>query len=136
AEAGILANADQDGDFPGLIRQAGQGRADLLLLPSSDWREIDPVHSRMTVFRAIENGSNLFRQTNLGLSLAADYNGRVLGETDHFRASDRSLVVQMPTSGVWTPYSAAGDMFSWLAAIGFLILLTLAMKANVRRSEP
>lgn len=125
-----------DGDFPGLIRQAGQGRADLLLLPSSDWREIDPVHSRMMVFRAIENGSNLFRQTNLGLSLAADYTGRVLGETDHFRASDRTLVVQMPTSGVWTPYSAAGDAFSWLAAIGFLILLTLAMKANVRRSEP
>jgi apolipoprotein N-acyltransferase len=36
-----------DGDFPSLSRQAGQAYADLMLISSNDWRQIDPWHTRI-----------------------------------------------------------------------------------------
>jgi apolipoprotein N-acyltransferase len=48
-----------DADFPGTIHQAGQAGADVLLVPGNDWREIDPLHTQMATFRAIENGFSL-----------------------------------------------------------------------------
>ena len=49
-----------DADFPEFIRQAGQGRADLLIVPANEWKDIKNVHVQMAAFRAIENGVPLF----------------------------------------------------------------------------
>lgn len=73
-----------DMDFPGYIRQAGRSRADLMIVPASDPDGIDPIHTRRAVYRAIENGFALVRQTNRGLSAATDHQGRVLASLDYF----------------------------------------------------
>lgn len=114
-----------DGDFPDLLAQAGALRTDILLVPSNDWRQLDPWHTQMASFRAIEQGLNLVRQTSLGLSAAFDYQGRQLGTMDHFHASDYAMVSEIPTQGRRTIYAAFGD---WLAFVcmGGLILLLLA----------
>jgi apolipoprotein N-acyltransferase len=62
-----------DADFPATLRQAGQAGADVMLVPSNDWREIDPFHTQMATFRAIENGYSLVRQTSRGLAMTVDY---------------------------------------------------------------
>ena len=67
-----------DADFPGTIRQAGQAGADMLLVPGNDWRAIDPYHTQMATFRAIENGFSLVRQASNGLAMTVDYEGNVL----------------------------------------------------------
>jgi apolipoprotein N-acyltransferase len=55
---GRLANVIcYDADFPSLLSQAGRARADIMLVPSNDWQEIDPYHTQLTTFRAIENGT-------------------------------------------------------------------------------
>ena len=59
-------------DYPVVVQQTGQNGTGLLINPSSDWLEIDPGHAQMAVFRAIENGMSLVRQTDLGLSIAVD----------------------------------------------------------------
>lgn len=44
-----------DMDYPATIQQAGQNGTGLLLIPSLDWFEIDPVHIHMAVFRTVMN---------------------------------------------------------------------------------
>ena len=116
-----------DADFPMNVQQAGKLGVGLILVPSYDWLTIDPVHTQMAVFRAIENGMSLVRQVNEGRSMAVDPYGRILAQTDFFGASDRTLVAQVPTTHVPTLYTAFGRWLDWLAPIGFLCLIGLAV---------
>jgi len=112
-----------DADYPTIIQQVGQNGTGLLLVPSSDWREIDPLHGHMAVFRAIENGTSLVRQTDNGLSIAVDAYGRVLAQTDFFGSTDRTMVAQVPVKHVATLYTAFGRWFEWVCLIGFLFVI-------------
>jgi len=122
-----------DMDFPTFLAQAGELGVDLLIVPSGDWREIDPFHTHMARFRAIEQGFNIARQVNRGLSVIADYQGRVVASMDHFTTSDRAMVGQVPTRGVHTIYSRVGDTFAWACTIGLLALVCLAVGRSGRR---
>ena len=116
-----------DADFPTTVRQAGRNGTDILLVPSNDRRELDPTHTQMAVFRAIENGVSLVRQASNGLSIATDPYGRVLAAVDHFTASEWVMVAQVPTQGVFTVYSVIGDLFGWLAVVGFVSIFIWAV---------
>jgi apolipoprotein N-acyltransferase len=120
-----------DGDYPALVRQAGDAGTDVLILPADDWREVAPLHARMAVFRALEQGTSLVRPTMNGLSLAADDRGRVLASMDHFTAADRVMVAQVPARGSRTLYARVGDAFAWAA---ILVLLALVARAVVART--
>lgn len=115
-----------DMDFPPLIRTVGREGADILFVPSSDWAAIDPVHTRMALFRGIENGCAVVRQTNKGLSAAADAQGRVLASSDFFDTADHVMMAQVPTHGVRTLYSRIGDLFAWLCCGALIALAVLA----------
>ena len=115
-----------DMDFPPLIRPAGREAADLLFAPSSDWAAIDPVHTRMALYRAIENGCAVVRQTNQGLSAAVDGQGRLLASSDFFRTADHVMVAQVPTRGVRTLYARIGDLFAWICCGALIALAVLA----------
>jgi apolipoprotein N-acyltransferase len=119
-----------DLDYPAVIQQTGQKGVGLLLVPSKDWFEIDPVHSHMAVFRAIENGMSLVRQTDTGLSIAVDPYGRVLAQTDFFGATDRTMVAQVPMRHVTTIYTLFGRWFEWLCLAGFLFVVAWALVAR------
>ena len=112
-----------DDAFPAPMRQAGRNGTDILMVPANDFREVDPLRTQMAVYRAIENGVSLVRQGSNGLSMATDPYGRVLGAMDHFTASDRVMVAQVPTKGVFTLYSVIGDLFGWLAVVGFVVIV-------------
>ena len=84
----------------------------------------------MAVFRAIENGMSVVRQTDRGLSIAVDPYGRVLAQTDFFGATDRTIVAQVPMEPVATIYSAFGRWLEWLAPIGLLFLVVWASIAR------
>jgi len=117
-----------DMDFPALLAQAGALGVDVLLVPSGDWREIDPFHTDMARYRAIEQGFNMIRQVNRGLSAAVDDQGRILASMDHFATVHRDLVAQVPTRGVRTVYSRVGDVFAWTCVAGALALVGLAAR--------
>jgi apolipoprotein N-acyltransferase len=113
-----------DMDFHELIRQAGRADADIMIAPSSDWKEIDPLHTHMALLRGIENGMTVIRQTHTGLSAAADHQGRVLSKMDHFTTvGDRAMVTQAPMRGVATIYAAIGDVFARACLVAFAFLL-------------
>ncbi len=115
-----------DADFPGTMRQAGQAGADIMLVPSNDWREIDPYHTQLITFRAIENGYSLVRQTSNGLAMTADYEGNVLGASDYFTTDPQVMVAYVPMQGVHTIYATIGDLFAWLSIAGLVVLIGVA----------
>jgi apolipoprotein N-acyltransferase len=117
-----------DADFPGLLAQAGTLQSDIVLDPANDWRAIDPWHTQMASFRAIEQGFNLVRQTSGGLSAAFDYQGRRLAAMDDYVANEHAMVSQVPTRGVRTLYSRIGDVFAWAALAGVAFLALLAVR--------
>ena len=125
-----------DADYPSMVRQAGQAGADLLFVPSDDWSAIDPSHAQNATFRAIEDGFSLVRQSSKGLSIAVDYEGRVLSASDYFTTDQQVMVAYVPMHGVHTIYATIGDLFAWLCIIGLLTLTGLAIMQNRRRSSP
>jgi apolipoprotein N-acyltransferase len=117
-----------DLDFPPLMRQVGRSAADAIMAPASDWREIDPLHAEMAVFRGIENGASLVRATRRGLSIATDPYGRRIGALDFFSAADRTLIANIPDHGVRTIYAVIGDLFDWLGVIGLAGIILAAVR--------
>lgn len=115
-----------DMDFPNLLLQLGRQHADVVVVPENDWREVDPLHSHMAAFRAIEEGFNLLLHASQGLSIAVDYQGRIHARMDHYQSRDRVLVAQLPTRGVTTLYSRGGFLFPWVC---FAALLGLTLYA-------
>jgi apolipoprotein N-acyltransferase len=119
-----------DADFPRLLGQAGRLGTDLMLDPSNDWKAIDPWHTRMASFRAIEQGFNLVRHTSQGLSAAFDYQGRQLASMDHYVTTDRVLVAQVPTRGTRTIYALLGDWFAWACLVGLAWVVILGVRSR------
>jgi apolipoprotein N-acyltransferase len=116
-----------DGKLPqAMMRQAGQSGADLMLVSGDDWQAIDPLHTQIATFRAIENGYSLVRQTSKGLSMTVDYAGHVLSASDYFTTDRQVMVAYVPIHGVHTIYATIGDLFAWLCILGFLALSGLA----------
>ncbi|WP_431917717.1 apolipoprotein N-acyltransferase [Amycolatopsis tucumanensis] len=114
-----------DANFPSLLRQGGDQRVDLMLVPSNDWNGIKDGQARTARLRAIENGFAVVRPTMEGLSEAVDPLGRVLASTDYFHGGqDPTMVAYVPTHGTRTIYGTIGDVFAWLclAALAGLIV--------------
>lgn len=110
-----------DMDFEHVVRQVGRGRADLMLVPASDWKEIIPIHQQMAEFRAVENGTALVRITRWGASGAIDAYGRQLASMDDFSTEDAVMVAHVPTrAGVHTLYARIGDAFAWTCVAGLV----------------
>ncbi|ATB29712.1 nitrilase-related carbon-nitrogen hydrolase [Melittangium boletus] len=118
-----------DGDFPEVFASASERGLELLLLPSSDWKGISPLHTRQAVFRAVERGFSMVRQVNQGLSVAVDGYGRVYGELDHFTAEERVLRAELPVGRVPTLYARIGDSVGLLSG---LVALGWVLQASVR----
>jgi apolipoprotein N-acyltransferase len=120
-----------DMDFPAVVQQSGQNGTGLMLVPSKDWAEIDPIHAQMAVFRAIENGMSLVRQTDAGLSIAVDAYGRVLAQTDYFGSTDRTMVAQVPVRHVATGYTLFGRWLDWVLMVAFLAVVAFVVARSL-----
>jgi apolipoprotein N-acyltransferase len=134
-----------DADMPADMRQLGENKSDVLLLPSGDWYDISPYHSYMAAFRGIENGCTIVRQASGGLSLVTDYRGKEQASFDFYKAGTKLWTSNITIGHVPTIYSSIGDVFTYacLAATAIAILILLlqlflkrrkwvAVKLNVR----
>jgi apolipoprotein N-acyltransferase len=122
-----------DMDFHNLLQQAGDAGVDILFDPSYDWQAIDPYHTYMAKFRAVEQGFSMIRHTYGGLSMATDYYGNVLAVMDHYTkeaGTGSHMVSYVPTKGVTTLYSLIGDLFAWLCIAALLILTVTSFRRS------
>lgn len=124
-----------DADFPSIVKQVGKLQSDILFVPASDWEQIDPAHSIVSVFRGIENGCSVVRQTRNGLSIMTDPRGKVISQMDHFKNTSWVTVGQVPNKKWFTLYPIIGDLFGWLSFLGlfYFVLKTLTKKKQADR---
>jgi apolipoprotein N-acyltransferase len=116
-----------DYDFPYLAKEYGDINADIVALPSSDWRGIDPLHTRMAAFRAVEQGHSLLRSTRFGLSAAINPYGDMLSKMSSFDKNNKIMISQLPVKGIKTLYSIIGDIIVYLS-IAFILVFFLYRK--------
>ncbi len=112
-----------DLDFPQWAQEYGRQEVAMVLSPASDWREIDPYHTEMAVFRAIENGFSLVRQTNKGLSIAVDGRRRIHAKADFFAKKPHTMIVDIPVSKLGAYYPHTSDAVAWLCLIGIIYFI-------------
>jgi apolipoprotein N-acyltransferase len=125
-----------DADFPALVRQAGRARADILLVPSNDWRPVDTIHARAATFRAVESGVALVRPTGNGISVAVDHLGQPLATANYFATPAITMVADVPTRGVATIYPRIGDAAAYLCLALLVILSAATLIASRFRRTP
>ncbi|MEM6927103.1 MAG: nitrilase-related carbon-nitrogen hydrolase [Myxococcota bacterium] len=117
-----------DADFPRLGLEHARADIDLLALPSSDWRGIDPIHTEMARLRAIEGGHSILRSTRMGLSAGIDPVGRFRGAMSWFDSGERVMSVALPRHGTTTIYGVLGDWFVALCAALVTLGTALALR--------
>jgi apolipoprotein N-acyltransferase len=102
-----------------LIRQAGELGVDIMIVPGDEpSRDNAVVHTELSMFRGIENGTSILRTTLEGLTLGVDYEGRVLSSMNYYTTTEsRSVITQLPTRGVRTLYARAGDWFAYACVV-------------------
>jgi len=108
-----------DYDFPAMGRTHAQLGADLVVVPSSDWRGIDPYHTQMAAVRGIEGGFSVVRPVWAATSGAFDAYGRPRG-TMNFFEGERVFVSRVPAKQIDTIYRHIGDVVPLLALIVLL----------------
>jgi apolipoprotein N-acyltransferase len=119
-----------DYDRPAIARAHARGGADVVLLPSSDWRGIDPQHTAMARVRAIEGGFSVLRPVRAATSAAIDPWGRFRATLPQREENDRVLVASLPARRVPTLYAVVGDGPALAIAVG---LIAAALAAGGRR---
>ncbi len=100
--------------FLSKIQQAGKDSVDILIVPASDWKEMTLLAAKTAIVRGVENGSNIIRHTNKGMSIVSDFKGSVLAQTDYFQSDTKTLSAQVITKGRFTFYSYIGNLFVYL----------------------
>lgn len=122
-----------DGNTPSFVRQAGQAKTDVMFIPANDWLQNRFDHAHSHVFRAIENGFTLVRPTAKGYSVITDFYGRTLASTDFFTTDQPTMVANIPVKGTTTLYARIGDVFAYLALVGLIALMVVAVVQKGRR---
>jgi len=117
-----------DYDFPYLAKAFGRRQADIVAVPSSDWRGIDPIHTKMAAFRSIEQGHSVLRSARFGLSAAINPIGEFNAQMSSFNKNDRIMLAHLPASRIITIYSIIGDLFVYMCIVFILIFLVSGLK--------
>jgi apolipoprotein N-acyltransferase len=123
-------------EFHRFIRQAGKKGVDILIIPGDEpARGAANMHTEISMFRAVENGCSMLRTTLEGLTMGADYQGRILSQLDFYKTlKNRTIITELPVKGVKTIYSQAGDWFAWLCII-LLVFFIASASFNINRKD-
>ena len=119
-----------DYDDPRISAEHGRKGTDLVALPSSDWRGIDPIHTQMAALRAVEQGLSIVRSTRSGLSAGIDPRGRMRGWQSSFESEDRVLRIALPRHRLPTVYARVGDWPVWASSLFLLGLGPAALRVR------
>jgi apolipoprotein N-acyltransferase len=121
-----------DYDFPGMGRQHAKLGADLVVVPSSDWKGIDPYHTQMAAVRGIEGGFSVVRPVRYATSGAFDAYGVRRASANYFEG-ERVFVASVPARRIETPYSRIGDVVPLAALLAVLAAVVALFR---RRNQP
>jgi apolipoprotein N-acyltransferase len=123
-----------DFDFPIVSRSIAVDGAHIVVLPSSDWRGIDPLHSEMARMMAVATGVSVVRSVRGATSFSSDPYGRVTGAMRFNESPAGVMVSDVPVGGRRTLYASIGDVFPTTALMAAAITLLLVAWGVIRSS--
>jgi len=113
-----------DYGFPEIARDNALDGGDIALVPSSDWRGIDPEHGRMALMNAVAAGLPMVRPVRAATSIATDQYGRLLATQGADEVGDGVLIASVPARRIPTLYTRTGEVLP-LLALAFLALAVI-----------
>lgn len=117
----------QDDNFPDIARKYSKAGAQLLVVPTNDWKNVKDLHFASHRWRALEFRFALARAASDGISSFIDSSGKVLNSIDHFSDGAQLLVTDIAVgTGKPTLYARIGDVFPVLCGIFALGCLIFA----------
>jgi len=119
-----------DYGFPEIARDNAQDGGDIALVPSSDWRGIDPEHGRMALMNAVAVGLPMVRPARSATSIATDQYGHLLGALGADNVGDGVLIVAVPAQRVPTLYTRTGEVLPIVALLFCALALGRATKSG------
>lgn len=120
-----------DYDFPAVARAHGRLGAGLVVVPSSDWRGIDPFHTQIARIGAISGGFALVRSVRWATSAAYDAYGRTRATMAVGEGDDQIMLATVPVTPVATIYLRVGD--TPVVALSLALLVAVGVRAWRRR---
>ncbi len=112
----------QDDNFSDIARGYGRDGAQLMTIPTNDWRGVQHFHLTSTLWRALEMRYPIARATSDGISVLTSARGEVLQRAAHFEEGFATLIADLPLgSGRPTLYARWGDWFAWACGVAALI---------------
>lgn len=116
-------------EFHRYVRQTGKKGVDICIVPGDEpARGAANMHTELSMLRSVENGFSMVRTTLEGLTMGADYQGRVLSQLNFYQTlSNRTVTFEIPVKGIKTIYAWLGDWFAWTCLAMFVILSALAL---------
>jgi len=124
-----------DYGFPHIAWDNANDGGAVALVPSSDWRGIDPEHGRMALVNAVAVGLPLVRPVRAATTIASDQFGRLIGSMRADGSSDGVLVVDVPGERVPTLYAKTGEIVP-LAALAFCLFVAARLLLARRTRAP
>ncbi|HEY6871518.1 MAG TPA: nitrilase-related carbon-nitrogen hydrolase [Geobacteraceae bacterium] len=121
-----------DYDNPDIVRAHSSGGAGLVVLPSSDWRGIDPHHTLMTRVSAIQGGFSVVRPVRWATSMAFDQYGRIRACMPARELNDKILMATVPVEPVPTLYRLFGEWPPLVCGVFLLFLTAGSVRSLVR----
>lgn len=121
--AGLIC---QDDNFPDIARGNGRDGAQIVAIPTNDWRFIKDFHLTSCRWRALEMRFGVVRAASNGISAITSAHGELLARCDHFSSGAQVLVAEIEVEkSNPTLYARFGDWFSIACAILVLAALIL-----------
>jgi apolipoprotein N-acyltransferase len=122
-------------EFHRYIRQVGQNDVDILIVPGDEPSKGNAIfHTELSMLRAVENGCSMLRTTLEGLTMGADYQGRVLSRMNFYTVlRDRAVITQLPVHGTRTIYARFGDWFAYGCILLTLCLMSSGFVRGIRQ---
>ena len=112
----------QDDNFSDIARGYGRDGAQLMLIPTNDWRGVQHFHLTSTLWRALEMRFGIARATSDGISVLVSARGEVRERADHFDVGLQTLIADVAVgSGRATIYAKWGDWFAVLCGVATLV---------------
>ena len=135
-DAGVISSVICfDDTFIGFIREK-TGAADVLFVPSWDWRGVKRAHTDLSAFRAVENGFAVVKPSYDGVSAAIDRQGRVIGRFDTADTGfDTVQFADVPIKGVPTVYAKIGGAIDLVFLLSGFVATALGLAVLRRRKK-
>src|SRR5262249_27335671 len=110
------------------IRKYDENNPMIMYVPAWDFIKDGWLHSRMAIFRGVENGYAIVRAARQGQLTISDQTGKVLYEASSTNNKTARLTGRFPLVSTKTIYSQLGDWFGYLIVLGAVVFTGLAVK--------